>query len=133
MAQRGDRMLAGHLDSLAMSYMFPLPVYLADKRLIVSSADQATAMLCLQRLSMIQRSVVAIRSKVTAIDLPRNGRFRVWVDWLEVAIPQDGTRKASAIYFCSNTNSGLKIEMVNYTQLSMPELKPQFAALARTA
>ncbi|MGL4238909.1 hypothetical protein [Tabrizicola sp.] len=133
MVRRGEQMLSGQLDLLADDFTFPLPVFLDQKRLIVRSPEQVSGMLCLQRLSMIQRRVVAIRPKVTAIDLPRAGRFRVWVDWLEVAIPAEGTRSASAIYYCSTQPSGLKIEMLNYTRMSMPELQPQFVALARSA
>jgi hypothetical protein len=130
MTQRGDAMLAGQFDQLAATYSYPLPVFLGEQRLVVSKAETASAMLCLQRLSMIQRQVVALRPRVTAVDLPRGGKFRVWVDWLELAIPADGTRASSAIYFCSTDGSAPRIEMVNYTRLSTPELQPQFVAMA---
>jgi hypothetical protein len=133
MAQRGEDMLSGHFDMLAASYRYPLPVFLENQRLVVSSAEIASSMLCLQRLSMIHRRVVAIRPRVTAIDLPRGDRFRIWVDWLELAIPADGTRTASAIYYCTDHPAGPTIDMVNYTRLSMPELQPQFVALALSA
>jgi hypothetical protein len=133
MANRAEQMLSGQLEALAESYAFPLPVYLKDQPLVVTSPDRACAMLCLQRLSMIQRQVVAVRPTVLAVDLPRNGRFRVWVDWLEVTISAEGTRRSSAIYYCSDHQSEIKIEMVTYTLLSTPELRPQFAAIALSA
>jgi hypothetical protein len=133
MATRADQMLSGQLEALAASYTFPLPVYLNDQPLVVASAERACAMLCLQRLSMIHRQVVALRPTVNAIDLPRNGRFRVWVDWLELAIPAEGSGRSSAIYYCRSREAGLQIEMVTYTRLSVPELRPQFAAIALSA
>lgn len=133
MANRAEQMLSGQLETLVASYAFPLPVYLRDQPLVVTSPDRACAMLCLQRLSMIQRGVILLRPTVTAMDLPRTGRLRVWVDWLELAVPPEGTRSASAIYYCSTLQNGLRIEMVSYTRLSAPELQPQFAALARSA
>jgi hypothetical protein len=133
MAERGELMLSGDMDTIATAYIYPLPVFLTNRRLVVGAPYQASAMLRLQRLSMIRRGVVAVRPKVTAIDVPRNGRFRVWVDWLELAIPSEGTRSSSAIYYCSNQPSGPKIEMINYTRLSAPELEPQLAALSMSA
>ncbi|MBL9049869.1 MAG: hypothetical protein JNK19_07145 [Tabrizicola sp.] len=133
MSRRAEQMLSGQIEALAAAFAYPLPVYLQDLPVVVSKAESACAMLCLQRLSMIQRHVVAVRPTVTAIDLPRKGRFRVWVDWLEVAIPPEGTRRASAVYYCSDAGDGMKIEMVSYTRLSTPELQPQFAALALSA
>ncbi|MFM7333682.1 MAG: hypothetical protein ACKO1H_04600 [Tabrizicola sp.] len=133
MTTRAEQMLSGALDALADSYVYPMPVYLRDQSLVVTSPERACAMLCLQRLSMIRRKVVALRPTIVAVDLPRNGRFRVWVDWLELAIPAEGTGRSSAVYYCSEGPSGLKIEMVAYTQLSTPELQPQFAALAVSA
>jgi hypothetical protein len=133
MAARADKMLSGQMEAIAASYAFPLPVYLSDQPLVVSSPERACAMLCLQRLSMIQRQVVALRPTVKAIDLPRNGRFRVWVDWLEQAIPAEGTGRSSAVYYCTTRGSELQIEMVAFSRLSVPELKPQFAAIALSA
>ncbi len=133
MRHRGELLLSGQIDALAASYMFPLPVFMAEAQVVVHTPQRASAMLCLQRISMIRRGVFAIQPRIAAIELPRNGRFRVWVDWLETAIPVQGTRRGSAVYYCSSQPSGLKIEMVNYTRMSVPELQPQFLALALSA
>jgi hypothetical protein len=130
---RAERLWNGQYDALAAQYVYPLPMYLGPKRLIVRNADEAASMMCLLRAAYLERGVIALQPRVTAVDLPRAGRFRVWVDWHELAIPAEKSRLSSVVYYCRNAPSGLCIEMVNYTRLSMPELHPHFAALALSA
>jgi hypothetical protein len=130
---RAERLWNGQFDALAAQYIYPLPMYMGSSRLIVRNADEAASMLCLLRSAYLQRGVIALQPRVTALDLPREGRFRAWVDWHELAIPAEETRLSSVIYYCRMTASGVRTEMVNYTRLSMPELKPHFAALALSA
>jgi hypothetical protein len=133
MRRRADGLLAGNLDELVKDYGFPLPLDLLSTRVIVRSAQEGRAMLALQRKVMLERGVTELRPDVTAVDLPRAGRFRVWVDWHELSPGPDGGRISSAVYFCSVEDGALRIQMIQYLRLSMPEMKPQFAALALTA
>ncbi len=127
---RADAMLAGQIDVVVKDYVFPVPVDLLSTRVVVSGPAEGSAMLALQCLSMQERGVTAIVPTVKALDLPRSGRFRVWVDWEEMAPPPSGTRRSSAVYYCRADGPDLKIEMIEYVQMSMPELQPRFAALA---
>lgn len=133
LCHRAERLWNGKYDAIAAQYVYPLPMYMGESRLIVRNADEAASMLCLLRAAYLERGVIALQPRVTALDLPRAGRFRAWVDWHELAIPAEETRVSSAIYYCRSTPAGLRTEMVNYTRLSMPELKPHFAALALSA
>jgi hypothetical protein len=130
---RAERLWNGQYDAIAAQYIYPLPMYLGESRLIVRNADEAASMLCLLRAAYLERGVIALQPRVTAVDLPRDGRFRVWVDWHELAIPADHSRQSSVIYYCRTSGPGLRVEMVQYTRLSMPELYPHFASLALSA
>lgn len=130
---KGELMLSGQFDRLMDSYVFPLPIFLHTSRLVVSAPDQARTVFGHLREALVCRGVVALRPKVSAIDLPRAGRFRVWVDWQEIAFPVEATRVSQAVYYCRDAGIGLQTEMVSYTRLSMPELDRQFAALALSA
>jgi hypothetical protein len=130
---RATWLLAGQYDRIVAEYCFPLPVHLGTSRVIVRSPAEAVSMLRLQRAACLERGVVALKPVVTALDLPRAGRFRIWVDWHELTLPEQGPMQSSAVYYCRQTPAGFRIEMVDYTQLSMPELQPHFAALARSA
>jgi hypothetical protein len=130
---RASWLMAGHYDRIVAEYCFPLPVHLDASRVIVRSATEATAMLRLQHATFVERGVVALKPSVTAMDLPRGGRFRIWVDWYEVTVSDQGPLQSKAIYYCRQASAGFQIEMVDYTRLSMPELQTQFAALALSA
>jgi hypothetical protein len=130
MRRRADGFLAGRLDDLVKDYVFPLPVDLLSTRVIARTREEGRAMLELQRNAMVERGVIALQPDVTAVDLPRAGRFRVWVDWHEITPSPEGARLSSAVYYCRFVGADLKIEMVDYIRLSSPELQPQFAALA---
>jgi hypothetical protein len=130
---RAAWLMAEHYDRIMAEYCFPLPVHLDTSRVIVRSAEEARAMLRLQRATFLERGVIALKPSVTATDLPRGGRFRIWVDWHELRVSDQTPLQSKAIYYCRQTPSGFQIEMIDYTRLSMPELQTQFAALALSA
>lgn len=131
--RRGELLLSGQIDALVSDFDFPLPVFLCAQRLVITAPEQAWVIFDHLRKAYIQRGVVMLRPKVSAIDLPRAGRFRVWVDWQEIAFPAEASRISQAVYYCRQTELGLRTEMLNYTYLSMPELNGQFEALALSA
>jgi hypothetical protein len=133
LAQRGDMLLSGQIDTLLATYAFPLPVFLEQRLLLVRSHDQARAILDHVRASLADRGVALIQPKVTAVELPRAGRYRVWVDWYEGRVPSDASLLMQAIYYCRDTADGSRIEMVNCTRLPHPGLDRQIEALALTA
>jgi len=130
---RAAWLLAGQFDRIAAQYLYPLPVHLGASRVIVRSAAEATAMLRLQRAACLERGVVALTPRLAAMDLPRDGRLRIWVDWHERTLPGRGARLSTSIYYCRQTPAGFRIEMISCPRLAMPELEPHFAALALSA
>lgn len=125
--------MTGRLDELVAEYTYPMPLHLGQKMVIVRSADEARAMLSVLRTALVDRGVDRLRPQVKAMDIVRSGRLRVWVDWHELAPSEPAPRLSSALYYCRLTPRGLRTEMVSYSRLSMPELKPQFTALALIA
>jgi hypothetical protein len=130
---RGDLLVSGRIDELLDSYVFPLPIFLPSERLLLSGPQEARVLFALMREALIKDRIVALRPEVRAVELPRAGRFRVWVTWHEVPMQGGVPRSSSAIYFCRVTSLGPRVEMVNYTQVSMPELAQQYEALALSA
>jgi hypothetical protein len=133
LAQRGEMLFSGQIDALLAAYAFPLPVFLEERLFLVHSHDQASAILETVRSSLTNRGVARVRPNVTAVELPRAGRYRVWVDWHEGAVPPDSSLLMQAIYYCRDTADGCQIEMVNCTRLALPGLNRQIEALALTA
>jgi hypothetical protein len=77
--------------------------------------------------------MIALVPTVTAMDLPRGGRLRVWADWHGIGQPGTPVHLASVVYYCRQVASGLRIEMVDCARLSVPDLSPDLAALALSA
>lgn len=130
---RGELLLCGRIEEMVASYIYPLPVYMQSRCMILQSPLDAYLVFDMLRKALVGRGVVALQPQVNAVELPRDGRFRVWADWHELAFPVEETRKSSVIYYCRQTEAGPRVEMINYTVTSMPELNQQFAALALTA
>ena len=80
---RADHLLNARYDKVTAQYLYPLPLYLGASRMIVRSPEEAASMLCLLRSAYLERGVVAVQPRVMAVDLPRGGRFRAWVDLLK--------------------------------------------------
>lgn len=130
--RRGDLLLSGLIDTLLSSYSFPLPVFLEERLLLIGSESQAREILGHLRLSLKDRGIGRMEPRVTAVELPRAGRYRVWVDWHELGAPPGGPGLSQAIYYCRDTVDGLQIEMVNYTRLGHGRNR-QIDVLALTA
>lgn len=131
--RRGELLLAGRIDELIGSYIFPLPVFLPEQRMLLNGPEEAILVFAVLRRSLLQEGVMALQPKIRAVELPREGRYRLWVDWQELVMPSGEMRVSSAIYYCRTTPLGPRVEMVNYTRLSMPELHQEFEALALSA
>lgn len=130
---RAAWLMSERYDLIVADYCFPLPVHINASRMVVRNADEAISMLRLQRSVFLERGLVALTPSVTAMDLPRGGRFRIWVDWHECSVTGEGTLQSQVIYYCHQTPGGFRIEMVDYTRLAMPEMQPRLAGLALSA
>jgi hypothetical protein len=130
---RGELLLGGRIEEMVASYIYPLPMYLQSRCLVLNSPLDAFVVFDLLRTALLERGVVSLRPQVTAVDIPRGGRFRVWADWHELTHLPENTYKSSVIYYCRETGLGPQVEMINYTHMSMPELNQQFAGLALSA
>ncbi|OYW60066.1 MAG: hypothetical protein B7Z10_08045 [Rhodobacterales bacterium 32-66-7] len=119
---RGEMLISGEVEPLMAEFVFPLPIYLPGRRIVLTSTKQARPYCEVVRTALCDRGVVALRPRVTAMELPRGGRFRVWVDWYELALPVQGTRLTSAVYFMKSGAAGPLTEMISYESPSMPEV-----------
>jgi len=127
------RMLAGDLCRIGAEYTFPLPIHFPDDMTVAFDLECSSRILAQRRAELMARGVVALRPSITALELPRSGKFRVWIDWKEMSASGEETPGSSAIYYCRSVDNGLQIEMIQYTHLSPPGEKPKQDRLARSA
>lgn len=130
---RAERTMSGRLDLLADEYRYPFPIYMNDNRLIVRNFIEAQQVFALVREELLARSVVKLDPVISAIDIPRSGRFRVWVEWNE--IDSLGVRSAgsSAVFFYRDLPEGLQIDMIAVSQTSMADLRKKLAKVTLSA
>lgn len=127
---RGQSLLEGRLESICQGFTFPLASYLETRQVIVASATDMQPVLARMREELGRRNIVRLAPEISALEMPRGGRFRAWVRWHEISADRQQDRVSDVIYYSRLTETGFRTEMMHYTRLSMPELRDTFASLA---
>ena len=119
---QADQLLAGDLERFVEMYSLPLPIHAPGGLTVVVDQEGGTDFLNQMRAEWARRGVVALRPDVSAIELPRANRFRVWIDWKEIDAAGVEAPGSTIIYYCRKCPTGLRTEMMQYTYLSSPGL-----------
>ena len=101
---RADLLLAGRFEDMSREYLFPLPVYLENHMIAL-------------RDRQIERLTITVR----AVEVPRDGRFRVWADWHAVSGQARRTRRLGLVYYMRDTRQGYRSEMLHYSRHTLRE------------
>ena len=120
---RADLLMADRLDDLAGLYLLPQAIYLGDAPWVLTSATEVITALGRLRQLMQDRHVHTCTANVTALELPRRGRFRAWVRWDEVSADPWHSASSTGVYYFRVTPDGLMNEMLEFPQISLPEFR----------
>jgi hypothetical protein len=114
MQWRMSLLLAGRHDDLAREYLYPLPVYLGGRQQVLR--DTAEMEQSLRRLQSIASAmgITRMEARVRAIELPRQGRFRVWVSHRDLGPGEEVKNAGQFVHYCRLTEHGIKTEMSDY-------------------
>jgi hypothetical protein len=112
--KRSQMLFEGRIEDYAKEFVTPAVFYSADGMLPVCSHAAMVDTAKVLRKSLVERGIVACHPTVAAADLPRNGRFRVWVDWQEVAADNSQQPVHSSINYMRQTETGPRTEMVDW-------------------
>lgn len=117
MAWRAGLLMAGCADVLAREHLFPYAVYLPDRlRVLRSEAELAETFAAIAH-ALAETGARRLDARVTAIDLPRGGRFRVWVDWVVTRADDSHELVAQTVEYFRQTSDGLRGEMTECLKL----------------
>ncbi len=130
---QADQLLAGDLRRFGEMFSLPLPIHAPGGLTVVLDPDGGTDFLNRMRGEWAGRGVVALRPEVSAIELPKGNRFRVWIDWKEIDAAGVEAPGSTVIYYCRKCPTGLRTEMMQYTHLSSPGLIVDQQLIARSA
>lgn len=130
---QADQLLAGELDGFGEMFSLPLPIHAPGALTVVLDPVGGTDFLNRMRAEWAGRGIVALRPKVSAIELPKDNRFRVWIDWTEINSAGDEAPGSTIIYYCRKCSTGLRTEMMQYTHVSPSGQPPRQDRQARSA
>ncbi len=113
--RRADLLLAGRFEDMSHEYLFPLPVYLGSRLIAIGDAAEGIAQAAALRRALRQRRVDRLTITVKALELPCDGRFRVWADWHATAQDAGYSRRLGLVYYMRETTFGYRSEMLHYS------------------
>ncbi len=133
MQWRSDLLISGRVSDLAGQFTYPLILFRNRKRQVVNRPDVMADAYGRLHLSLQVRGVVRIRAHVTAMDIVRNGSFRVWVRSHMLDARGAEIESHDKLHYCRETPRGIRTEMVEFRSCPVPELwmdgQPETSAL----
>lgn len=131
--RRGDLLLSGQYEELSRLFLLPQAIYLSDTPWVLCNTGEVVAAMGRLHQMLGDRQVQRLVPKVTALQLPRQGRFRAWVKWSETSADPAQNRTSELVYYFRETPDGPKSEMLEFKQLSLPEFRQVIPSRLRTA
>ncbi len=98
---------------IATHFTFPMPAQFGPHLHVYRTAAELADGYAQRGAAKRQQGQSDFHCRIAAIELPRNNRFRVWVDWLYT--DPDGTPRTGdrSIYFCSTFRGQIAVEMIH--------------------
>jgi hypothetical protein len=99
-------------SELAPHYTFPMAAQIGGQIHIYATPKELAEGYATVQVARERKGQAATAFRIAAVELPRNNRFRVWVDWLYAGA--DGTPKTGdqSIYYLSRVNNRIAVEMI---------------------
>jgi hypothetical protein len=118
---RAAALSSGRYDLMVSEYRFPLTIYVDQQPVVLHKPGDAWAFYQTFHSAMRSEGFERMTARVTAEDLPRAGRFRVWTDWMAEGRCKSGII-ASTICYCTVMAEGVFTDMIEFTQVAIPML-----------
>jgi hypothetical protein len=99
-------------DALCAHYTFPLPVQMGETLQVFQRPQDLGRAFSDFRTRNAALGLTQPNARIAATELPRNGRFRVWVDWTYQDATSGTSLRERAIYYCSQIGRSTGIEMI---------------------
>lgn len=129
---QADLLHSGNFERVADLYDIPLGVHVEGELLVYRS--RLALLHGLQNLMSEYRAngVRALCWHLAAIELVRDRRFRLWINWDHVFDDRIESAANKVTYFCRLEGQGLKVEMVQYQAMAPHILAAQIATASRS-
>jgi hypothetical protein len=131
--RRAELLLVGRYEDLTSEYRFPMPIYMKNKVVVIQTGAQMLSLIGDVGKGLRQRNVRQMVVDVTAVELPKNGRLRVWATWEEFGDSPEDYRTSEVVYFGRMSDNRFVTEACEYSCMSMPDLHRQPEPVAKSA
>jgi hypothetical protein len=111
----GPRLVAAmfaHPAFLRPLLTLPLAVQVCGTIYVVRTADDLARMVSIKRADWKRRGMGQVTGQVTACELPRKGRYRLWLALVQPC-PGAATIQEDYVLYCRETAKGPRIEMID--------------------
>jgi hypothetical protein len=109
---------AGDIAPIADCVSYPLPIQTDGKLTLFRTREDLISALTHYRAQNVAQGFAPSRAQVVAVDLPRKGRFRLWVDWHYDTCDASQRPRTQNIYYCSIIDGQIKVDMVQYLRFA---------------
>lgn len=107
-------LMSGRHQDLAQEYVYPFPLYMAGHQHVLRTPDEMVEMLGRLQALTDGMGVTRIEPRLCAVELPREGRFRIWVSHRNFDAIGRATGGGDYVHYCRHTEAGIKTEMSDY-------------------
>jgi hypothetical protein len=133
-AHQRELLIEGKPETLAGTFDFPLAVQMDEDMLVFSDPQDLLAGVKLYRAEMTRLGVATMTTRITAIELPRDGRFRIWADWDIIRDGQIEVGAKRSIYYCRTClKTGVPVTKIEMLQCTRYRTQRDIAPLRRRA
>jgi hypothetical protein len=98
--RRMDLLLRGEHAVLAADYIYPLPIHLRHRRHILHTPFELEAALARLSADLSRRGVARIEARIDALEIPRLGRFRLWVSRIDLSASGERLGERQYLNYC---------------------------------
>jgi hypothetical protein len=119
---RAAALSSGRYDLMVSEYRYPLTIYIDGIPNVIQRHNDMWGFYQTFHSSMRHQGFDRMTARVTAQDMPRAGRFRVWTDWKAEGKGKTGII-ASTICYCTVVGNRVMTDMIEFTKVALPMLQ----------
>jgi hypothetical protein len=116
---RADAISSGRYDLMALEYAYPLTIFIDGKARVADDPDTVQSFYADFHSAMKAEGYDRLTAKVTAEDMPRRGRFRIWTEWVAHGPMRASSSIAATVCYCSTVSGQVTTEMVEFSRLAL--------------
>ena len=113
-----DLLFQGRFADMLPRFDLPLAVQVGADMTVLSTQVQFIDVMADYRAGLIASGVIGLGVRITAVDLPRRGRFRIWADFDHHRAAGIDQSADQMILYCRQDRDDIQVELLHCTRLA---------------